>query len=218
MNRRMSLARLRQRKGSAPCASRSPRSEIAASIGSGTSARSSSRRPRRHCYRRPASCSIPVPSLPSSWNSARCRGGYKTAPDPENRSSGLRRHDPDQRRRSTAEETGAWQDGFPSSKWPRLRLSFSAWLYSPSSGFPFGQNHEGRGAPRLAPLLLALPAHRLARPVLRLVPRRRRPAAIGRIRPLRHLPSSPMRQTCSNTVGPSPVSSRALTEGPLSNE
>jgi hypothetical protein len=32
-----------------------------------------------------------------------------------------------------------------------LRLSFSAWLY-----FPFGRNHEGWGAPRLAPLLLAL--------------------------------------------------------------
>ena len=38
----------------------------------------------------------------------------------------------------------------------------------------------------LAPLLLALPPHRLARRVLRLEPRLRRPAAIGRIRPLRH--------------------------------
>src|SRR5438046_2566761 len=42
-------------------------------------------------------------------------------------------------------------------------LSFSAWLYSPSSGFPFGQSHEGWGSPRLAPLLLALAAHRRAR-------------------------------------------------------
>ena len=38
----------------------------------------------------------------------------------------------------------------------------------------------------LLPLLLALPLHRLARRVLRLEPRPRRPAAIGRIGPLRH--------------------------------
>src|SRR4029077_510740 len=37
----------------------------------------------------------------------------------------------------------------------------------------------------LAPLLLALPAHRLARRVFRLEPRLRRPAAVWRIRPLR---------------------------------
>ena len=37
-----------------------------------------------------------------------------------------------------------------------------------------------------APFLLTLPAHRLARRVLRLEPRLRRPAAIGRIHPLRH--------------------------------
>jgi hypothetical protein len=52
-------------------------------------------------------------------------------------------------------------------------------------GFPFGRNHEGWGAPRLAPLLLALPAHRIARRVLRLEPRLRRPAAIRRICSLR---------------------------------
>ena len=39
--------------------------------------------------------------------------------------------------------------------------------------------------PRLAPLLLAFPAHRLARRVLRLEPHLRRSAAIGRIRALR---------------------------------
>jgi len=60
-------------------------------------------------------------------------------------------HDPDQRCRSTSETTGAWLDGFPLSKWVRLRLSFSAWLYSPSSGFPFGQNYDGLGAPGLTP-------------------------------------------------------------------
>ena len=49
-----------------------------------------------------------------------------------------------------------------------------------------------------APVFLALPAHRRARPVLRLDPHLRRSAAIGRT-------SSPIRQTCSNTVGPSPV-------------
>jgi len=31
---------------------------------------------------------------------------------PGNRPSGLRQNDPDQRRRSTAEKNGAWQDGF----------------------------------------------------------------------------------------------------------
>src|SRR6478672_25386 len=40
--------------------------------------------------------------------------------------------------------------------------------------------------PCLAPLLLTLPAHRLARRVLRFEPRLRRPAAKRRIRPLRH--------------------------------
>jgi hypothetical protein len=30
-----------------------------------------------------------------------------------------------------------------------------------SPGFPFGQNHEGRSSPRLPPLFLGLPAHRL---------------------------------------------------------
>jgi len=49
-------------------------------------------------------------------------------------------HNPDQRSLD-CRKIGAWQDGFPLSKWGRLRLSFSAWLYSPSSGFPFGQNH-----------------------------------------------------------------------------
>jgi len=62
-------------------------------------------------------------------------------------------------------KTGAWQDGVSSSTW--LRLSLSAGLSSPSSGLPFGQNHEGQDAPRLAPLLLAFPAQRLARPVSR---------------------------------------------------
>jgi hypothetical protein len=46
-------------------------------------------------------------------------------------------------------------------------------------------NGEGPGA-GLAPLFLALAAHCLARRILRLDPRLRRPAAIGRIRPLRH--------------------------------
>ena len=132
---------------------------------------------------------------------APCRGdGVMTVP------ASSASHDLDQRGRSTAAKSGAWhQDGVPTSKWPRLRLSFSAWLYSPSSGFPFGQNHEGRGAPRLAPLLLALPAHRLARRVLRLEPHHRWPAAIGRIRPLRHDTLQPHPATWANAVGPSPV-------------
>ena len=71
--------------------------------------------------------------------------------------------------------------------------------------------HSRRGCSRLRPVfylgdimkaglapLLPLPAHRLARRVLRLEPHLRWPAAIGRV-------SSPMRQTCSNTVGPSPA-------------
>ena len=48
-----------------------------------------------------------------------------------------------------AQKVRAWhQVGFPSSNLARLRSSFSAWLSSPSSGSPFGQNHEGRSAPR----------------------------------------------------------------------
>jgi hypothetical protein len=82
-------------------------------------------------------------------------------------------------------------DGFPSSTWPRLRLSFSAWLYSPSLGFPFGQNHEGWGAPRLAPLLLTFPPHRIARRVLRLDSRLRRAAVVATIRALRDDPLQP---------------------------
>ena len=98
------------------------------------------------------------------------------------------------RRRSTAANNGAWhqEDGFPTSKLPGSRPSFSASLCSPSSCFPFGergmQDEQIAGDSMkagLAPLLLALPAHRLARRVLRLEPRLRRPAAIGRIRPLR---------------------------------
>jgi hypothetical protein len=41
-----------------------------------------------------------------------------------------------------------------------LRLSFSASLSSPSSGFPFGQNHEGRA--KVSATLLALAPHRTA--------------------------------------------------------
>ena len=81
-------------------------------------------------------------------------------------------------------KTGAWQSGFPPPNWSRLRLSFSAWLFSPSSGSPFGQNHEGRGAPRLSPRLLALAPDRIARRVLRLDPHLAWPAAVRRIRPL----------------------------------
>jgi hypothetical protein len=53
----------------------------------------------------------------------------------------------------------------------------------------------------LAPLLLALPPHRIARRVVRLEPRLRRPASTR----FETMLSSPMRQTCSNTVGSSPV-------------
>jgi hypothetical protein len=49
--------------------------------------------------------------------------------------------------RSIVTKNGAWHHFLP-SKWPQSRLAFSAWLYSPSSCLPFGQNHEGRGAPK----------------------------------------------------------------------
>ena len=63
-----------------------------------------------------------------------------------------RRLDQDQRRRSTAAKSGAWhQDDFSPSNLPRLRSSFSAWPYSRTSGSPFGQNYEDRGAPRPPP-------------------------------------------------------------------
>jgi hypothetical protein len=46
--------------------------------------------------------------------------------------------DPDQRCRPTAAKSGSWhQDGFPTSKLPGSPLSFSTWLCSFSSCFPF---------------------------------------------------------------------------------
>jgi hypothetical protein len=104
-------------------------------------------------------------------------------------------HDPDQRCRSAAAKSGAWhQDGSPTSKLPGSPPSFSAWLCSPSSCCPLGETAAGQDEQitgdspdaGLAPLLLALPPHRRARRVLRLEPRPRPSAAIGRIHPLRH--------------------------------
>ena len=48
-------------------------------------------------------------------------------------------------------------------------------------------------------------AHRIARRVLHLEPRLRRPAAVGAVRRFDTTPSSPIRQTWPNMVGPSPV-------------
>ena len=62
--------------------------------------------------------------------------------------------------------------------WSVLRMGHS----SPSDRDVPGYRREGG----LGPVFLTLPAHRLARRVLRLEPRLRRPAAIGRVRPLRH--------------------------------
>ncbi len=48
--------------------------------------------------------------------------------------------DPDQRCRSTAAKSGAWQqDGLPTSKLPGSPLSFSSWRCSPSSCCPLGE-------------------------------------------------------------------------------
>jgi hypothetical protein len=55
----------------------------------------------------------------------------------------------------------------------------------PSADIDPGGQSVGQAA-ELCLARVALPPHRLARRVLRLDPRLRRPAAIGRIRPLRH--------------------------------
>ena len=121
----------------------------------------------------------------ATWSAGGLLRGIDTDDGPLGRDA--ERLDPDQRCRLTAAKKWLMaRDGLPLSKWPRSRFSFSASLGSSSCYFPFWQHHEGRGASRLAPLLLALPAHRRARRVLRLEPRLRRPAAVRRVHPLRH--------------------------------
>ena len=102
---------------------------------------------------------------------------------------------------AAAQACHSTQDGTSKFKLPGSPPSFSAWLRSPSSCFPVGERCPGT----LSPLLLALPAHRIAGRVLRLDPRLACPLRYGASVRFETMPSKPMLQTCLNTVGPSPV-------------